>query len=342
MVIKKLRGDFDMDRLSSLFLATLMGGVILLTGSVGAALGHPVAEVAMPDYYFYWSDQLVLLRGDNGIDEGFTLSQIIEEEEKSDVKIIEHVVVSGDTIRSIARENNISESTILNNNNISNPNLIVLGQKLTFPSIDGIIYQVKRGDTLSQIARTYQTTVEEILSVNEVAVTEMPVGTTLILPNAKPIIVQRNTVSRSSNVATTSTSSSLRGLLWPVNGVITSTYGWRRNPMNRSETQFHSGLDIGASRGTPIRAATAGEVVLSGWQSGYGYTVILKHGNDYTLYAHASSLTVKKGQWVSAGQEIARVGATGNATGPHLHFEVRVRSNSSQNTVNPINYLSVR
>lgn len=328
-----------MDRLSLLFRTLAIAVVLLLTGMTGTALGHPVANVALPAHYLYWLGIPTYLQfeGYSGeFDYDFSSMSINEEEKNKDVKIIEHTVVKGESISSISRDYGVDENTILHNNNISNPNLIVLGQELRFPSIDGIIYQIKSGDTLGQIANIYQTTVEEILDVNVVVTTQLTIGTTIILPNAKPVSLSSSAVSRSGSVA------SLRNLRWPVNGVITSSYGWRRNPFNTSQTQFHRGLDIGASRGTPIRAATAGEVILSRWQNGYGYTVIVKHGNDYTLYAHASSLSVSKGQWVTQGQEIAKVGATGNATGPHLHFEVRVQGNDSARTVNPINYLTTR
>lgn len=106
--------------------------------------------------------------------------------------------------------------------------------------------------------------------------------------------------------------------LWPVQGPITQGFG----PYGR---RFHSGVDISAPHGTPIRAARAGRVALAEWHFGFGRTVILDHGNGVsTLYGHASSLLVSAGEEVQAGQVIARVGCTGRCTGPHLHFEVRV------------------
>lgn len=318
-----------MDTLRKLFLSGLV--LMLLTSSAStAALGHPVAGQALPDRIFYWHNHLLMQR--DFIE--FLASESIEEEKGNNVRIIEHVVESGDTIRSIARQYSVEETTIITNNNINNPNLIVLGQTLTFPSVDGLIYTVRGGDTLHRLAETYQITVSEILDVNDVVATELTIGTTLLLPNAKPMVATTRTVSRSA-----SSLSGTRNMAWPVQGVITSAYGWRKDPFNSSQTQFHRGLDIGANRGTTIVAASSGRVVHSGWINGYGNTVILEHGNDYTLYAHASALLVREGQWVNKGQEIARVGATGNATGPHLHFEFRVNGNNSSNAVNPINYL---
>jgi len=103
---------------------------------------------------------------------------------------------------------------------------------------------------------------------------------------------------------------------WPVNGRISSRYGWRWGRM-------HRGLDIAAPAGSIVRAAGQGRVVFAGWRAGYGLLVILAHDRGWqTAYAHNSCLFVRNGQWVPAGGALARVGATGNATGIHLHFEV--------------------
>ena len=126
---------------------------------------------------------------------------------------------------------------------------------------------------------------------------------------------------------------------WPVpaSNRQTSPYGNRPSPFNSSRTEFHSGIDIGAPTGTAIVAAEAGVVIFSGTMSSYGKTVIIDHQNGMTtLYAHASKLDVSVGDRVTRGQIIARVGSTGNSTGPHLHFEVRLGGVHK----NPIHYLS--
>jgi murein DD-endopeptidase MepM/ murein hydrolase activator NlpD len=105
----------------------------------------------------------------------------------------------------------------------------------------------------------------------------------------------------------------------PVDGSVTSGFGWRTNPW----PEYHPGIDLAADYGQPVRAAAAGNVVTAGWDSGYGIKVDIDHGNRYhTWYAHLSSVEVSPGQHVIKGQIIARVGATGEATGPHLHFQV--------------------
>ena len=121
----------------------------------------------------------------------------------------------------------------------------------------------------------------------------------------------------------------------PINGVLSSSYGYRIHP-KRKKRHFHSGIDLAAKKGTPISCAASGKVVFAGWKTGYGYVVMVDHGKGYeTLYAHCSKLAVTAGQTVTAGKIVAYVGKTGMATGPHLHFEVR------KNGVyrNPLKYL---
>ena len=113
-------------------------------------------------------------------------------------------------------------------------------------------------------------------------------------------------------------------LLPPTQGPETSPYGMRVHPVT-GQRRLHAGLDIGAATGTPVRAAASGTVSFAGALSGYGNTVVVDHGGGVTtLYAHQSSLGAATGEAVVAGERLGRVGATGTATGPHLHFEVRV------------------
>lgn len=110
----------------------------------------------------------------------------------------------------------------------------------------------------------------------------------------------------------------------PNNGHITSLFGWRRSPFGFGR-DFHTGIDIAAGTGTPIRATAPGEVASTGWSGGYGNMVRVQHKYGFeTVYAHCSSIIVGKGQKVGRGQVIAYVGQTGNATGSHCHYEVRL------------------
>ncbi|NLT93989.1 MAG: M23 family metallopeptidase [Clostridia bacterium] len=111
---------------------------------------------------------------------------------------------------------------------------------------------------------------------------------------------------------------------WPVNGRITDKYGWRKNPFNKKKLEFHEGLDIAASYGTPVKAAGGGKVIFAGWKPAYGNTVVIKHGYGYvSKYAHNSKINVKVGQVVKRGDIIARVGSTGRSTGPHVDFRIQ-------------------
>ncbi|SEO69727.1 murein hydrolase activator EnvC family protein [Propionispora vibrioides] len=124
-------------------------------------------------------------------------------------------------------------------------------------------------------------------------------------------------------------------LMWPASGPITSPFGWRTHPIFGT-ARYHSGIDIGADYGDTVVAADSGVVIFADWMGGYGKAVVIDHGGGVsTLYGHNSELLVSEGQRVSKGQAISRVGATGYATGPHLHFEVR----ENGSPVDPMSYL---
>ncbi len=146
-------------------------------------------------------------------------------------------------------------------------------------------------------------------------------------------MLRGTTASSGGNIVTTA------GFLRPVGGPITSPFGWRQHPIFGSRT-FHSGIDIGAPFGSPVKASNSGSVVYVGWYGGYGKVVIVNHGNyngkpTSTLYAHLSSYSVSNGATVAKGQIIGHVGSTGYSTGPHLHFEVR----ENGSPVNPLGYV---
>jgi len=123
--------------------------------------------------------------------------------------------------------------------------------------------------------------------------------------------------------------------LKPVNGRLTSRFGYRQNPFGQN-MQFHQGLDIANTSGTIIEAAGKGEIVFSDHKSGYGKTIIIDHGNNYkTLYAHNSKLLVNVGDIVEKGQPISEMGSTGRSTGSHLHFEIH----KNDNPIDPFNLL---
>ena len=129
------------------------------------------------------------------------------------------------------------------------------------------------------------------------------------------------------------------GFIKPIQGRITSPFGWRTHPIFNSKS-FHSGVDIGGPNLGAIRASNSGKVIYSGWYGGYGKVVIVEHGivngkPITTLYAHMNSIAVSNGQRVTKGQIVGYEGTTGYSTGPHCHFEVRVNGQPN----NPLNYI---
>jgi len=124
--------------------------------------------------------------------------------------------------------------------------------------------------------------------------------------------------------------------IWPCKGTITSSYGVRFHPIFNNKI-FHPAIDIANSKNTPIVSTADGIVVFSGWQSGYGNVIAIEHGHKYrTVYAHLAKSLVKRGEIVSKGQEIAKMGNTGRSTGPHVHYELHL----NKKPINPMKYLT--
>ncbi|MCL2485750.1 MAG: M23 family metallopeptidase [Endomicrobia bacterium] len=123
---------------------------------------------------------------------------------------------------------------------------------------------------------------------------------------------------------------------WPTKGAISSPYGFRYHPFFRNK-DFHTGIDIANAHNTPVWVTANGKVVFSGWQQGYGNIIVIDHGHSYrTMYGHLDRRLVKTGDFVTRGQEIAKMGSSGSATGPHLHYEIQYKGKP----VNPVSYLT--
>jgi murein DD-endopeptidase MepM/ murein hydrolase activator NlpD len=261
-----------------------------------------------------------------------------------------YVVQQGDTAAAIAARFGLELDTLLWNNSElrTDPDLLLVGEELTIPTTDGILYTVMLGDTLLDIAAIYQTDVDSIVGVgaNEIGDADsVREGAVLLLPDAvpppppppamtpEPFFAAAAPEEGYADGAYSSAPASLAvtGFMWPVVGPIGDYFG-----TPRGGGTYHSGLDICAPTGTPIAAAAPGQVVLVSAGGGYGNYVVIRHDNGYeTLYAHLSEVYVGQGQWVAQGDTIGAVGATGWATGPHLHFEVRVGGAA----VDPLSYL---
>ncbi|MDR1971519.1 MAG: M23 family metallopeptidase [Treponema sp.] len=215
----------------------------------------------------------------------------------------------GDMIGGLARKFGLNQDTLISYNNIKNTRLLQIGQFLKIPNQDGILHTVKQGDTLSGLAERYQVEPEAIKTVNELFSDTIHQGTELFIPGARLDWINLQEINGDL-------------FIWPISGYITSPYGYRNSPFT-GVRQFHSGIDIGAVSGTPIKAAMSGRIIVAGWSDIYGNYVVVSHHSGYrTLYGHMSLIRVKSGQYVSTGQRIGDVGSTGLSTNPHLHFTV--------------------
>jgi murein DD-endopeptidase MepM/ murein hydrolase activator NlpD len=241
----------------------------------------------------------------------------------SAVDPVTYVIQSGDTLSEIAREYDITVGTLIGYNGIENVRRIIPGEVLKIPEIDGIPYTVKAGDTLETIAETYNTSVNQLLDANDLSTNLIKPGDDLFIPGGQ--------ISEYEYRKATGTL-----FLYPVNGRLTSYYGYRSDPFT-GRRRFHYGIDIANRTGTPVTATMAGVVADVGERpTGYGKYVILRHNYGFqSLYAHLDKVIVRKGQWVQQGGEIGEMGNTGRSTGPHLHFSI-YKNNSP---INPLNYL---
>lgn len=250
-----------------------------------------------------------------------------------------YTVRPGDTLSSIAGMFDVSVNTILGANDIPN-GVIQPGQTLVILPITGIQHTVIAGETLSSLAKKYNSDAHGIAVYNGLADGQaLTVGDVLVIPNGElsTAATTKPSASKSSsgktsnkqkikNIASGKTTEPYLGgsgpalagyFQWPVaGGVITQgLHGW-------------NGVDIGAPKGTSIYAAAGGTVIVAngggGWNGGYGSYVVIQHSNGtQTLYAHMSKVLVHAGDSVDQGDTIGKVGSTGESTGSHLHFEVR-------------------
>ena len=229
------------------------------------------------------------------------------------VKYVDYTVKSGDSIHSISNKfglNNIS--TLIGINDIENVRLLYVGETLKIPSVDGLLYTVKSGDTLDSLAVAYTTSIEEILDVNDLESATLVAGESLFIPGA---VLDSATLRLSMGEL----------FVHPlrISYRVSSEYGYRADPFSGVRS-FHTGTDFAVAKGTPVRSAMSGYVSTVGYSNIYGYYVIVEHGNGYqTLYAHfMSPAPVKKGQSVTQNSVIGYVGSTGYSTGNHLHLSV--------------------
>ena len=265
---------------------------------------------------------------------------------------VTYEVKKGDTWSEIAQDHGLSSKELLALNPGYNIDKLQIGEVLTLSAsvpyltmtvvqreryVEDVMYEIEYTDTASLYKGDYKVTSAGVYGAADVVATATYVNGEETERTVLSSVTLREPVTEQRLRGTTErpTWHPTGTFRWPVSGRLTSYFGGRKSPGGIGSTN-HKGIDIAAPRGTPVYAADGGTVTYAGWMSGYGYLVRINHGNGYeTYYGHNSSLTVSVGQHVYKGQQIARVGSTGNSTGNHCHFEVRYNGVAK----NPLNYL---
>jgi murein DD-endopeptidase MepM/ murein hydrolase activator NlpD len=225
----------------------------------------------------------------------------------------------GDIIGFIAENFGLSQGTLISVNAIKNTRQIYPDEVLRIPNQDGILHTVSKNETLGLIAGKYEVEPAAIMTANELFSENIHPGSPLFIPGAKLDSTKLQEINGDL-------------FIWPIFGRISSRYGYRISPINGVRA-FHTGIDISAPLGLPIKAAMAGRVISAAYSEVFGnYVVISHHSNYRTLYGHMNAFKTKSGAYVKTGETIGYVGSTGQSTGSHLHFTVY----KNGKTVNPL------
>lgn len=253
-----------------------------------------------------------------------------------------YTVRTGDTLTGIANRFGVSMMTVWWANKLTAKDQLHVGQTLIIPPVTGLVITVGEGDTLASLAAKYKVDPTDILAVNQIEDPNLIIGQVLILPDAAgapiatptPPKTRPSTKPRSSSCGSCGPANYSGGKFsWPVVG--------GGNYISQGFHYGHYAIDIAADYGSKVVAAARGTVTFAGWKNnGGGYQVWISHGSGlYTTYNHMSAVTVAAGQSVARGQQVGRIGMSGDATGPHCHFEVWIGPIWNGGTrVNPLRY----
>lgn len=249
-----------------------------------------------------------------------------------------HKVQSDETLESIAKKYKLTTATIMGLNPQSRNGEVEVGQVLDIPPVNGMTYQVGKNESYKAIASKYSIRPDVLFERNGCE----PSPKVVFIPGAvwkpNPVIAKLPDFINPNNTPEIVILGN-GGYPLPYAVPITSSYGWRSNPVT-GEWLFHSGIDLGAPMGTPVLAAKSGRVEVAGWSGGYGNLIELSHESSGTRYAHLSEIHVTPGQQIAKGQQIGLVGSTGRSTGPHLHFEILTPTADGWLTSDPAPYLN--
>ncbi|MFK7602761.1 peptidoglycan DD-metalloendopeptidase family protein [Deinococcus sp. SM5_A1] len=241
-------------------------------------------------------------------------------------------VRSGDTLGQIAARAGLSVKQVqAANPKLRGKTVVQAGWVLTLPARPGAAtqYRVRSGDSLSVIAKRYDISLPQLLRANPKYAGGKPVQVGMLVKIPARTVTASSTRTPAATVRTASTSSRGDGWLWPLSRYHTISSGYGERTLE-GDSEMHYGVDIVAPIGTPVRAARSGRVLESrpDFERGWGWTVVIEHPDGWiTRYAHLSVNLIRKGELVSQGQTIGRVGNTGRSTGPHLHFGTYLRWN---------------
>ena len=228
--------------------------------------------------------------------------------------LVHYRVTRRDRVETVAARAGITVDTLVQVNRLPSPPVLDPGQRLIVPPIDGTMIHVDPDQRLDVLAQTFRVDVSALRAVNGLAM-DARLPSELFIPALRAEEIAHPAGSPDVTGASSNPAGSREHLIrfaWPARGIITQYF-----------REFHPGIDIANDVGTPELAADAGRVVFAGWGD-YGMYVEIDHGNGFhTVYGHMSRADVSTGQMVTKGQLIGLMGATGRATGPHLHFEIR-------------------
>lgn len=313
-----------------LFMSNMLMVLVLLSLFLGPARGSLSMYIDSRSLYLppgLYSGAFAVPRdpGLQGSSATSTTEEIpeVDHSQFDSLEVSEYQIQSGDTLGQIALDFDLNMDTLISFNQIRDVRRMQVGQSLQIPNRDGLLHHVDEGDSLSALSQEYGSSLNAILDANSLDSENISPGQTIFIPGVRMNQTDLKLVLGEL-------------FIYPTIGRYTSGFGYRSDPFTGAR-RFHNGIDWANRVGTAIKASMAGTVVHVESQIGnYGRFVIIQHPRGFqTLYAHMDSINVTRGEYVSQGEIIGRMGNTGRSTGPHLHFSL-IRNG---NFVDPSAYL---